>query len=452
VITEGSAGDEMPAFSDRLSADERWALVAFIRNLGASAGEPTIVPSPAPNEVAGTPAAAGIVEPTSEGIPATEPAPSVVATPSPIVEAVAGTIRGQVVNGTTGEPAPVGLPITLLGVEGADDVYRATTQVDDAGNFAFQELEIVPGRLFSVSTSYQGVLYESELEHLVEESPILEFPLTVFEATADTSSLSVAQLHLILSSPEGGFVRGVEVWVFSNSGDRAVRPDEGDALLEVTLPEGAVAVQMTGGDFLGASSETPRSMLFSVGVPPGVGSAQLALAFDAPFDGALEIDQPVEVPIESVILLSEAGGLRPRGSAWESLGTADFGGVTVEQFVAEAPPAGEVLEVSLVPAPAGGATSEDLLGIGIGAAALGAALIVAGLWWYRRRGPAGEWAAPMRATAGPSVEAMDREMHLRAIAALDDEFEAGRIGADEYRSRRHALKQRILDQSRGIRD
>jgi mono/diheme cytochrome c family protein len=452
VITDGGAGGEMPAFGDRLSADERWALVAFIRSLGVRGGEPAIAPSPAPSEAAATPAAAEGAQPTPEGIPATEAAPSVVATPPPIVEVVAGTVRGQVVNGTTGELAPEGLQITLLGMEGADDVYSATTQVDDAGHFVFEELEIVPGRLLSVSADYQGVTYVSELAHLVEESPVLEFPLTVFEATADTSSLSVAQLHLILSSPQEGFVRGVEVWVFSNSGDRAVRPGDGDALLEVTLPEGAVAVQMTGGAFIGASSDPSRGMLFSLGVPPGVGSAQLALVFDAPFDGGLEIEQPVEVPIESVILLSEAGGLRPRGSAWESLGVADFGGVTVEQFVAEALPAGEVLEVSLVPAQAGGAMREDLPGIGIGVAVLGAALIVAGLWWYRRRGLAGEGAAPVKATAGPAAETMDRETLLRAMAALDDEFEAGRIEAEEYRARRYALKQRVLDRDRGIHD
>jgi mono/diheme cytochrome c family protein len=452
VITDGGAGGEMPAFGDSLNADERWALVAFIRSLWTGTGEPAVALSPVPSAVSTTPPASESVEPTAEGSATSEPVPSVTPPPSPIVEAVTGTIRGQVVNGTTGEPAPEGLQVTLLGLEGADDVYNATTEVDDAGNFAFDELEIVPGRLFSVSADYQGVTYESELAHLVDESPVLEFPLTVFEATADRSSLSVAQLHLILSSPLEGFVRGVEVWVFSNSGDRAVRPAEGEPLLEVTLPEGAVAVQMTGGVSLGPSSDSPSGMLYSMGVPPGVGSAQLALVFDAPFDGALEIDQPVEVPIESVILLSEAGGLRPRGSAWESLGPADFGGVTVEQFAAEAPPVGEVLEVRLVPAPTGGATGNGLLGVGIGAAVLGASLIVAGLWWYRRRGLVGERPVLVEAPASPSSETMDREALLRAIAALDDEFEARRIGADEYRARRHALKQRALDQARGIRD
>jgi hypothetical protein len=38
------------------------------------------------------------------------------------------------------------------------------------------------------------------------------------------------------------------------------------------------------------------------------------------------------------------------------------------------------------------------------------------------------------------------------MAALDDEFEAGKLDAEEYRSRRQALKQRALDQARGGRD
>jgi hypothetical protein len=47
---------------------------------------------------------------------------------------------------------------------------------------------------------------------------------------------------------------------------------------------------------------------------------------------------------------------------------------------------------------------------------------------------------------------MDRESLLRAIAQLDDEFEAGKIGEGEYRVRRRALKERAIDQARGARD
>lgn len=432
VITSGTG--EMPGFGDSLSEDERWALVAYVRSLGTVAA--------APVEEASTPAAVEGPTPTAEGTPPAE----VAATVTP--EMVTGTIRGQVINGTSGGPLVEGLEITLRALEGAEEVYSDTTQADEGGRFSFEGLEIIPGRLFSVSTDYQGVTYESELAHLVEGSPVLEFPLTVFETTTDGSGLSVAQLHLIVSAPLEGVVRGVEVWVFSNSGDRAVRPEEGEPLIEVVLPEGAVPVQMTGGAPLGPSSDTPNGMLYSLGVPPGVGSAQLALVFDAPFDGQLNIAQPVGIPIDSVILLAEAGGLRPRGSAWDGLGPADFAGVTVEQYAASAPQVGEVLEVTLVPAAAVAGSSEGLLGIGIGAGALGAALVVAGLWWYRRRGaePA-DAVAP--APASPRSDPMDRESLLRGIAALDDEFEAGQIAPDDYRARRQALKQRVADLSRG---
>jgi uncharacterized membrane protein len=46
----------------------------------------------------------------------------------------------------------------------------------------------------------------------------------------------------------------------------------------------------------------------------------------------------------------------------------------------------------------------------------------------------------------------DREDLLRAIADLDDSFEAGKIPEGEYRRRRQTLKARIMDLMRESHD
>ena len=446
AITAGTAEGQMPAYGDSLSEADRWALVAYLRNSGTAPAEGL---TPGAIEETQAPEATLEASETSEAQASSEAAPT--SGPTPTAISLAGTIRGQVINGTEGEPVPSGLQVTLHGLENAEEVFSETATVESGGEFAFGGLEIVPGRLFNVSVDYAGVTYESDLAHLVEGSPVLEFPLTVYEATSDPAGLSVAQLHLILSSPLDGFVRGFEVWVFSNSGDRAIHPADGEPLLEVVLPEGAVPVQSSGGEALGPSANSPNGFLYSVGVPPGVGTAQLAVVFDVPFDERLEISQPVEYPIESVVLLTEAGGLAPRGGDWEDLGAADFAGVNVEQFSVLAPAVGEVMSLTLVQGSTGGTSGDTLVGVGIGVGVLGAALILAGLWWFRRReAPASEPVAI--APALPAQDPMGRESLLQAIAALDDDFEAGKIGEDEYRARRQALKQRVLDPSRGGRD
>jgi mono/diheme cytochrome c family protein len=443
VITDGTG--EMPAFGDSLSEDEAWALVSYLRASG-SAGAVASAPSATPESTEPT-------APAPEGeVTSAEVTPALSLTPEPgaTAQAPAGEVRGQVTNGTQGGPVEAGLEVTLRGVEGSEEVFRSRTQVGQGGEFAFEGVEVVPGRLFTVSVEYEGVTYESDPAHLVNGSPVLDLPLTVYETTSENIGLSVAQLHLILSTPQEGFVRAFEIWVFSNSGDRAVLPADGAPLLEVALPEGAVLVQLTGAEALGHSTESANAFLFSLGVPPGVGSAQMAVVFDAPFDGRLELSQTVEYPIDSVILLAEAGGLVPRGGGWTSLGPVDLAGLPVEQFSTEAPGVGETIDLTMVLSSEAGTSGSTLLGAVVGAAVLGVAVVFAGLWWYRRRGIAaadGEGVSPM-----PAAEPAGRESILRAIAALDDQSEAGTIDEEEYRLRRQALKERALDQLRGGRD
>jgi mono/diheme cytochrome c family protein len=435
AISEGSPDGEMPAFAGTLSEAERWALVAYLRRAGGAPAASPPTPAPEPTlENANTP----------ESAAATTAIPT--AGPTATQNVVAGAIRGQVTNGTEGGAVPADLEVTLHGLEGADEVLSQATTVEGDGSFAFEGLEIVPGRLFNVTVDYRGVSYESEMAHLVEGSSALELPLTVYETTADLAGLRVAQLHLIVSSPLDGFVRGLEVWVFSNPGDHAILPAEGDSLLEVVLPEGAVPVQTSGAELIGPSSSASNGYRYTLGVPPGVASAQLAVIFDVPFNERLDLVQPVPYPMESVVLLTEAGGLVPRGAGWQDLGAADFSGVSVEQFAGEAPAAGETMRLTLVPGSGGSAPGSTLVGLGIGVGVLGAAVIVTGLWWYRRRAP-----SPARAGHPVQGEARDESI-LRAMAALDDEFEAGKLDAQEYRSRRQALKQRALDRARGGRD
>jgi hypothetical protein len=46
----------------------------------------------------------------------------------------------------------------------------------------------------------------------------------------------------------------------------------------------------------------------------------------------------------------------------------------------------------------------------------------------------------------------DREDLLKAIAYLDDDFEAGKVPEDEYRHRRQTLKGQIMDLMRDAHD
>ena len=83
------------------------------------------------------------------------------------------------------------------------------------------------------------------------------------------------------------------------------------------------------------------------------------------------------------------------------------------------------------------------IGLLIGGGTLGAALVLAGLWWYRGS------RAPREPEPPPAIQQpADRAALLQAIAQLDDGYEDGQLDEAEYRTRRAALKQQALETTR----
>ncbi|MEW6568417.1 MAG: c-type cytochrome [Chloroflexota bacterium] len=414
AITEG-VGQAMPSLADRLSEDERWALAAFVQQLGFSGAAQSA--SVAPTAQAGEPGAA-VVTPESQPSPATSLA----------------TVRGQVVNGTTGGAIPAGLEITLHGLEGSKEVFNRTGRADADGNFRFDGLEAAAGRLYYVSAEYGGVTFESSGAHFLPDNPApLELPLVVYEATSDLSAARVAQLHLIFLTPRENVMNATEVWVFSNLGDRVVVPDEGAWLLDAVLPEGAQVLEVSGTSAGDRFAQTARGFTFSTPLIPGEGTAQAAVIFSLPFSGSMELSQPMSLTADSAVILIQEGGLRARGAGLADAGTASMAGTVLHQYVAGPFQPGESLTLTL------SARRPFPWPLVIGGAALLAATAAAGLWWLRLRrratGPS---------TAGSEREADLKETLLRALADLDDAFEAGELEEDDYRARRQDLKRQLM--------
>jgi len=97
--------------------------------------------------------------------------------------------------------------------------------------------------------------------------------------------------------------------------------------------------------------------------------------------------------------------------------------------------AGETLALKLsdpLSATADYSTSFDML---IGGGTLVGAIAVIGVWWLRNRSKLG---------MSPETQPSAQEALLGAIAALDDEFEAGKISEAKYSQRRETLKRRLL--------
>jgi mono/diheme cytochrome c family protein len=397
------AGADMPGFADRLTEDQRWAVAVFLqrRDLTAGAGQPERVEQPA-----------------------------------------FSAVRGSIRNGTAGGAVPAGLSVELHGFDGELEVLTQTTLADGEGRFSFEGLEAVPGRLYYVSLEYQGLPYRSEIAHLLPDQEWLELPLTVYEPSSAIEALSIARLHLLIDFPVAGTARVLQLWALDNPTDRVITNPAG--VLQIRLPAGAVDLQFDELDPGGRFRQTPSGYTDTAPVLPGVAAGDLSFGFDLPFEGRLEYEQRVEHPVKAVVILMVPDGPRLSGAGLQDMGVLDMGGVDMQAYTMGGLAAGETLSFRI--SPAGGLASGQGLGLLIGGASLGAALVLAGLWWYRSPRPGGG-RSPQR-----GAQAADAEGILAAIARLDDEFEAGQIPQAEYLERREQLKRRALEAMGSERD
>ncbi len=404
TVTDG-VDRGMPSFGESLSEGDCWALATYVRSLGFPFGA------------------------QDEPIPEMEPQAGSLS-----------TVRGAIRNASDGGVVPVDLEVVLHGFDGQQEVVSEMTLVGHNGGYLFEDIEIVPGRLFFVTLEYQGVAYQSIMAHLSQDETILDLPLTIFETTRDTGQVSVDRLHILFDFPSEGVVRVVEMWVLSNRSDRMLVAQDSGAVLQVTIPQGATDLYFEEGledRFL----LTEGGFTYISPLMPGMDVERLNFSFDLPYERQLAFRQVVSYPVEAVIVLLPEDGLKVQGNGlqeqgdlgiWEGLHSYTIGPFSPGDTLA--------LDISGRPSLADDETS--LSNIIIGVIILGAALIIASLWWCRA-GSGGK--TPARVRGEPTRnDISDLKPLLRAIAALDDDFEAGDVSEGEYHQRREALKQQAL--------
>lgn len=418
VILKGST-PVMPAYADKLSQDDAWALVAYIRSWGFGAA------------------------PTAEATSAT---PGAAATPgTPVGE---GTIKGTISNGTPGGQVPAGLQVTLQGFDGNTAALTMTTTADANGAFSFANVPAVSGRIFGLSTEYKGTVYFSQGGHITDPSQPVDMPLKIYETTTDAAQISVERIHVLFDFSTPGTVQVIELWILSNAGDRTVIGGAGKGVISIDLPSGATNLSFQDGTLGGRFLQTDKGFSDTEPIPPGSSTAQTVFTFNLPYDQKLDFSQPTGYPVTAVIALVQAGGPTLSGDGLQDTGTQAVSGQSVQTYSHGPISAGGVLSLTVSGAPgtgaagsAGGVSTTDIL---VGVVILALALIVAGLWWFRSRRHADEG----EDTPDSELEAEDRESLLRAIAGLDDDFAHGKVEEEPYRRRRELLKRQLLEDMR----
>jgi mono/diheme cytochrome c family protein len=402
---------DMPGFGDSLPDEAQLVLAAYTQSLGT------------------------IVHP---GVGTTEDLPS--GAEAPDVEVTSAVVRGSVVNGTAGMGLPDSLEVTVIGLDGDFPAIEKAASTDRDGNYSVEGLEIVPGRIYGALVEYQDVIYFSVGGHLLEETPFLELPLVIYETTTDEDLLAIERLHLIFDFSVAGLVEVSELWLLSTDGDHTVVQDGGLNALPIQLPDGFSNLRFGEAIALDQFTLTEQGFVLHEAIRPNQ-ALELIFSFTLPYERSLDFIQPVDFPVQAVVLLTESDAPELQGTGVQDLGERDMGGIILHSYMMEALEPGNDLALRLRgPHPLTSLDSSSNLAIGLGV--LGVVLIVLGIGWWGWQRRADHDAGPPEAHG----HAMSREQLLREIAELDDDYEAGKIDEPVYEQRRSALKSQLLEQ------
>jgi hypothetical protein len=336
-------------------------------------------------------------------------------------------IDGQILNGTAGMPANrvANLDVTLFQM-GASGPITHTVKTDAQGQFAFDDLKLDASSPLFAQVDYQGIHYFSDIltPDVVASKPLT---LTVYETQPPPANFQIDGAHLILDVGQKT-LNVVELIQVTNSTDRAF-------MLRLPLPENASAnVQFNDPrDQFRAVRGDDGSVSFPI--LPTTNQILLGMQLTTkPPSYVLNVQTPVQLTRLNV-LVSQTGGVQAAspqlqpGAPFTPQGTT----TTYTQLNGDNIPANSTVAVSLSNLP--GADNSGLVrSVVLGAGGL-AALALLGVA-VLRRGDGGNEEDTMAAS--------DRVAQLNAIATLDDAFEAGEIGEEDYLAQRAALKAELM--------
>ena len=423
TITSGAQAQGMPAFGDRLSEAERWAAAGYVRLLSFNVESPEALAA------------------------APETQPEIAPTAGEGKINIAGRVTLP-----DGRQAPGGLKVILQGFADMRPAISLTGEVDADGGYRFDQVEYSPGMVYVALVDFEGVTYNSAMLQAVQLTPGEEadLPVTVYETTTDTADLSAQRVHIFFDFADPEKLQVVQLFQILNHGDKVVAGAKaGEAVLRFQLPADAQNLQFQDGALGERYLKTDDGFADTYPVLPDGNPHQILFAFDVPYTRKASLNLPIPMPVEAVMVAVPANGVKVASAQLKDAGTRSVQqmGTTIRTYTAAGLQSGAVLSMDISGRPRGETTAvlgntADLL---VGGGALLIVLGLAGVFYFRRRSPGSESDAEDGDDDAEAVETLDDVAVMDAILELDDRHQAGKIGAEEYESRRRELKAKLAE-------
>jgi len=386
----------MPAFTEKLTENERWSIASYLRSLLLITGESIA------NEQAGaTPGAAAVETPTDQ-----EDSLS-----SSIEEQQGiGNINGKVMNGTSGS-IPTGLEVQLHGFDHNSIVVTGTVPIGEDGMYQFEGIEMQEGRIFLTSVDFEDVTYTSEAVAVENEQSEIDLPIQVYENTTDLSELKIDRLHYFFEPIDEENVRVVELFIISNpSGKTLIAPSPNQPVLKFQIPPEAENLQFQDGEAGQRFIMTDEGFGDTVPIRPGVGAYQLLFSYDLPLKRSLEFIKPITMPVNAIVILVPEEGITIKGDSIQDGGIREVQGAAYRLYNGIGVTPGNDLRMTITRASSFFSSTKNA-NLLVGLSALGVVLIITGFWLYRKNNNSGK-------ASSPSNQPIHRMRRLRVARRL----------------------------------
>lgn len=372
-----------------------------------------------------------------------------------------GTITGVVQNGTHGNAVVAGQQVILQLTLGSTIKDVATTTADAQGHFSFTGLDgATLGGSYAVYTRYQGGIFSAGPFDL-STNPTQDVTLPVYDATQDSSNLSVSMATILVRQPDAkhGIIGVGEFLTIHNSGTTAfvgALPSGGGgampSLLRFSLPAHAENVTTGVGFFNTDVIAVGTGFGAAATVPPG--QTEFAFAYDLPYTSTtLSIPYKAEYPTAQVVALVPPTLLVRSASGVTAQGIVSTFGSRYQVYTANDVAHDANLSVNLYDLPQPGErqylNTPALLWLAAGIVALLALLLALYLWRGALAVTLGliPATAPALATtaagASDASHADERDRLLHALLACEQRRARGSISAEQFKREDASLRERL---------
>jgi len=335
-----------------------------------------------------------------------------------------GTVRGEVINGTSPDTLLENLEVTLHAFTEEGRQLSENTKTDSAGLFTFTEIELDPDLVFLVSATYGGVLYSSLPAQADTGETELTIQLIMYESTINMDSLVLSRMHLAFDFLEEDAIRVGELWILNNASNLTINAPGG---LEISLPEGYSNLEVDP-EIEAAITVTATGFIVDQPFLPGEDAGSLMFSYSLPYRRNLQFTRSLPIPMMGATLMLPDNGLSLQGRQIIPEGTVSVAQTIVQTYSSPAMQAGDTLSLEITGSPPG----TSLLRVSDHESLIGGALLLvfsAGFFWFSRR--------PSRPAFS---ETTSYHEIIRQIAALDEQYSSGDLQQEKYWKRRSHLK------------